>query len=84
MQGWLQLTSQWFAEQGFAVLVADGRGPRSRSCTPAPPSAPAQLITGLFVAAWLAGAAAAWLLWRPASSAFFKPQGFTRALPRHL
>jgi hypothetical protein len=28
---------------------------------------------------WLAGAAAVWLLWRPAASAFFKPQGFTRA-----
>lgn len=39
--------------------------------------------TVLFVAAWLAGAAAVWLLWRPASSAFFKPQGFTQALPRH-
>jgi hypothetical protein len=38
----------------------------------------------LFVAAWLVGAAAVWMLWRPASSAFFKPQGFTRALPRHL
>ena len=36
-----------------------------------------------FVAAWLVGAAAVWLLWRPASSAFFK-QGFTQALPRHL
>ena len=40
--------------------------------------------TALFVAAWLAGAAAVWLLWRPASSAFFKPQGFPQALPRHL
>jgi hypothetical protein len=40
--------------------------------------------TALFVAAWLVGAAAVWLLWRPASSAFFKPQGFTQALPRHL
>jgi hypothetical protein len=40
--------------------------------------------TALFVAAWLIGAAAVWLLWRPASSAFFKPQGFTQALPRHL
>ena len=40
--------------------------------------------TALFVAAWLVGAAAVWLLWRPASSAFFKPQGFTHALPRHL
>ncbi len=40
--------------------------------------------TALFVAAWLVGAAAVWLLWRPASSAFFKPQGFTQARPRHL
>ena len=40
--------------------------------------------TALFVAAWLAGAAAVWQLWRPASSAFFKPQGFPQALPRHL
>ena len=38
--------------------------------------------TALFVAAWLAGAAAVWQLWRPVSSAFFKPQGFTQALPR--
>ena len=37
--------------------------------------------TVLFVAAWLVGAAAVWLLWRPASSAFFKPQGFTQAAP---
>jgi hypothetical protein len=27
----------------------------------------------LFVAAWLVGGAAVWLLWRPASRAFFKP-----------
>ena len=56
--------------------------------------------TALFAAAWLAGAAAVWMLWIPASSAFFKPQGFTQAgsgaqlssrirssssrLPRHL
>jgi hypothetical protein len=31
---------------------------------------------------WLPGLAAVWLLWRPASSAFFKPRGFTQALPR--
>jgi hypothetical protein len=37
----------------------------------------------LFVAVWLVGGAAVWLLWRPASSAFFKPRGFTQALPRH-
>jgi hypothetical protein len=35
--------------------------------------------TALFIAAWLVGAAAVWLLWRPASSAFFKPRGFTQA-----
>ena len=40
--------------------------------------------TALFAAAWLVGAAAVWLLWRPASRTFFKPQGFTQALPRHL
>jgi hypothetical protein len=40
--------------------------------------------TALFIAAWLAGAAVVWLLWRPASGAFFKPPGFTQALPRHL
>jgi hypothetical protein len=33
----------------------------------------------LFVAAWLVGAAAVWLLWRPASRAFFQPQDFTQA-----
>jgi hypothetical protein len=38
-------------------------------------------VTVLFVAAWLAGAAAVWLLWRPASSAFFGPRGFPQALP---
>ena len=31
--------------------------------------------TALFVAAWLARACVVWLLWRPASSAFFKRQG---------
>ena len=38
--------------------------------------------TVLFAAAWLAGGAAVWLLWRPASRAFFKPQGFTQTVPR--
>jgi hypothetical protein len=41
-------------------------------------------VTLLSVAAWLAGAAAVWLVWRPVSSAFFKPQGFTQALPRQV
>jgi hypothetical protein len=33
---------------------------------------------------WLPGLSAVWLLWRPASSAFFKPQGFTQALARQV
>jgi hypothetical protein len=40
--------------------------------------------TALFAAAWLIGAAAVWLLWRPASSAFFKPQSFRQTLPRQV
>ena len=40
--------------------------------------------TVLFLRAWLAGAAAVWLLWRPASSSFFKPQGVAQALPRQF
>jgi hypothetical protein len=38
-------------------------------------------VLGLIVPVltWLVGLAAVWLLWRPASSAFFKPQGFTQA-----
>ena len=34
---------------------------------------------GVTVLTWLAGAAAVWLLWRPASTSFFKPPGYTRA-----
>jgi len=34
----------------------------------------------LFVAGWLAGGAAVWLLWRPASTAFFNPPGSAQAL----
>jgi hypothetical protein len=39
------------------------------------------LVLGVIVPVlgWLVGLAAVWLLWRPASSAFFKPQGFTQA-----
>jgi hypothetical protein len=33
------------------------------------------------VLTWLIGAVAVWLLWRPASSVFFKPQGFVRVPP---
>jgi hypothetical protein len=31
------------------------------------------------VLTWLAGLAAVWLLWRPASTAYFKPPGYTQA-----
>jgi hypothetical protein len=34
----------------------------------------------LFIAVWLVGGAAVWLLWRPASTAFFKPPGSAQAL----
>ena len=33
----------------------------------------------IFVLTWLTGLAAVWLLWRPASGAFFKPQGLAQA-----
>jgi hypothetical protein len=41
-------------------------------------------VAALFIGSWLAGAAAVWLLWRPASTAFFKPLSFTQALPRQV
>jgi hypothetical protein len=34
------------------------------------------------VLTWLVGAAAVWLLWRPASSAYFKPPGYAQAQHR--
>jgi hypothetical protein len=34
----------------------------------------------LFAAGWLVGGAVVWLLWRPASDAFFKPPGSAQAL----
>ena len=33
----------------------------------------------LAVLTWLVGLVVVWLLWRPASSAFFRPQGFPQA-----
>jgi hypothetical protein len=41
------------------------------------------IVVGLVVPVlgWLAGLAAVWLLWRPASSAFFKPPDLTQAGP---
>ena len=36
----------------------------------------AQVVFALVT--WLVGLAVVWLLWRPASNAFFKPQGFTQ------
>ncbi|HEY6309422.1 MAG TPA: hypothetical protein VIY52_01235 [Streptosporangiaceae bacterium] len=69
----------------FGLATLDVRHPQ-------PPGSPAGFGatvlyyggTALVVAAWLVGAAAAWLLWRPASRAFFKPQGFTQARPRQV
>jgi hypothetical protein len=48
------------------------------------PAGTIEPVLGLLLAVlgWLPGLAAVWLLWRPASSAFFRPRGFTQALPR--
>jgi hypothetical protein len=50
------------------------------------PAGTIEPVLGLFLAVlgWLPGLAAVWLLWRPASSAFFKPRDYARALPHHL
>ena len=69
----------------FGLATLDVRHPQ-------PPGSPAGFGaavlyyggTALVVAAWLAGAAVVWLLWRPASRTFFKRQGFTQALPRQV
>ena len=69
----------------FGLATLDVRHPQ-------PPGSPAGFGatvlyyggTALVVAAWLVGAAVVWLLWRPASRAFFKPRGFTQALPRQV
>ena len=39
----------------------------------------APVIFVLATVPWLVGLAAVWLLWRPASGAFFKPRDFTQA-----
>jgi hypothetical protein len=50
------------------------------------PAGTIEPVLGLLLAmlGWLPGLAAVWLLWRPVSSAFFKPQGVTQALPRQV
>ena len=37
-------------------------------------------VLGLIALTWGVGLAAVWLLWRPTSSAFFKPEGVTQAV----
>ena len=69
---------------GLATLQLRGDFTQPVSHTGIGPTVLYYASTALFVAVWLVGAAAVWLLWRPASSAFFKPQGFAQALPRHL
>jgi hypothetical protein len=65
----------------FGLAALQLRGAFNQPVSPAG-SAATVLYYGatlLFLAAWLAGAAAVWLLWRPASSAFYQPPGFTQA-----
>jgi hypothetical protein len=68
---------------GLATLQLRGDFTQPVSHTGIGPTVLYYASTALFVAGWLVGAAAVWQLWRPASSAFFKPQGFTQARPRH-
>jgi len=66
----------------FGLATLDVRHPQ-------PPGSPAGFGatvlyyggTALWVAAWLAGDAAVWLLWRPASGAFFKSARALRPRP---
>jgi hypothetical protein len=50
------------------------------------PAGTIEPVLGLLLAVlgWLPGLSAVWLLWHPASSAFFKPQGVTQALARRV
>jgi dipeptidyl-peptidase-4 len=51
-QNWLGYVSQWFAEQGFAVLAVDGRGTPGRG-----PACRGTLLAGLCRARWMDGCA---------------------------
>ena len=67
----------------FALATLQLIGDLQQAVSPAGTIEP---VLGLLLAVlvWLPGLAAVWLLWRPASSAFFKPHGFTQALPRQV
>jgi hypothetical protein len=70
----------------FGLATLQLRGDFTQSASP--PGLGATVLhyvgTALFVVAWLVGAAAVWLLWRPASSAFFKQQGFKQTRPHQV
>ena len=65
----------------FAAATLQLRGAFTQPASHAGPGVTVLYYGGIlpFAAAWLAGAAAAWLLWHPASTAFFKPPRSTQA-----
>ena len=75
-RNWARILSTVLA--GLATLQLTGI-----FTTPASHAGFGMEVLGLIVPGltWLAGLAAVWLLWRPASSAFFKPRGLTQAAP---
>jgi hypothetical protein len=74
-QNWARILST--ALSGLATLQLHGAFTQPGSHAGSGVTVPYYASIVLFTAAWLDGAAAVWLLWRPASTAFFKPQGFT-------
>jgi hypothetical protein len=64
----------------FVLATLTLRGDFTQPVSPAPFGVTVLYYGGVvpFVAAWLVGAAAVWLLWRPASTPFFKPPGSIR------
>jgi hypothetical protein len=79
-----RMSTQWFC---FATLSLASVFPQS----PLPRWVPAVHLSFvpllgpiLLVLTWLPGAAAVWLLWRPASNVFFGSPGYLQGLPGYL
>jgi len=75
-RNWARILSTVLAGLATLQLAGDFRPPVSHVV-------PGVEVLGLLGAllTWLPGLAAVWLLWRPSSSAFFRPPGFTQASP---
>ena len=77
-RNWARIVSTVLFGLATLQLIAGLRQPASHAGF-------AVMVFGVIVPvlALVVGLAAVWLLWRPASTAFFKPQGFTQAGPPH-